>query len=166
MKQLEELYEQYTGTKAVSCEELPVSGSNRRYFRLTGPKLSIIGAKGTSKEENIAFIEIANHFKSLKLNVPKVLAVSKDKFYYLQEDLGDTTLFNEIATGREKGDYNAHEVSLLKKTIALLPQIQFEGGKDLNYKVCYPQPEFDARNIWFDLNYLILLTTSQANQIS
>ena len=153
MKQLEELYEQYTGTKAVSCEELPVSGSNRRYFRLTGPKLSIIGAKGTSKEENIAFIEIANHFKSLKLNVPKVLAVSKDKFYYLQEDLGDTTLFNEIATGREKGDYNAHEVSLLKKTIALLPQIQFEGGKDLNYKVCYPQPEFDARNIWFDLNY-------------
>lgn len=153
MKQLEDLFEQYTGTKAVSCEELPLSGSNRRYFRLTSSKYSLIGAKGTSKEENVAFIEIANHFNSLKLNVPKVYISSKDKIYYLQQDLGDTTLFNELSGGREKGDYSQHEVTLLKKTIALLPKIQFEGGKDLNYKVCYPQPEFDTRNVWFDLNY-------------
>lgn len=153
MKQLKDLFEQYTGKKCLSCEELPQSGSNRRYFRLQAEGISLIGAMGTSVEENKAFISLANHFKEVGLNVPEVYSVSSDKVYYLQEDLGTISLFDAISSGRQKGSYSTKEVALLKKTMALLPKFQFEGGRDLDYSVCYPQPEFDERNIWFDFNY-------------
>lgn len=153
MKQLEDLFRQYTGKKAVSCEELPQSGSNRRYFRLKAEGVSLIGAMGTSVDENNAFISLAHHFKEVGLNVPEVYISSPDKVYYLQEDLGTVSLFDAIAQGRQKGSYSQKEVALLKKTMALLPKFQFEGGRDLDYSVCYPQPEFDERNIWFDFNY-------------
>ena len=153
MKQLEEVFKQYTGRKCLSCEELPQSGSNRRYFRLKAEGISLIGAMGTSVEENKAFVSLANHFKDVGLNVPEVYTVSSDKVYYLQEDLGTVSLFDAIASGRQKGSYSAKEVALLKKTMALLPKFQFEGGRDMDYSVCFPQPEFDERNIWFDFNY-------------
>ena len=153
MKQIEELFEQYTHQKPVEIYELPSSGSNRRYFRIKGDGITLIGAAGTSVEENIAFIEIGRHFMLKGLPVPKVLCVSENKEFYLQEDLGDITLFNRVAEGRESGNYSECDIDLLKKTIAALPKIQFEGGKGLNYSVCFPQPEFDARMIFFDLNY-------------
>ena len=92
MKQLEELFKQYTGKKCLSCEELPQSGSNRRYFRLKAEGISLIGAMGTSVEENNAFISLARHFKDAGLNVPEVYVSSPDKVYYLQEDLGNQML--------------------------------------------------------------------------
>ena len=73
--------------------------------------------------------------------------------FYLQEDLGDITLFNTIQQGRETSHFSPDEIALLKKTIATLPKLQFEGGKGLDYNVCFPQPEFDERNVWFDCNY-------------
>ena len=153
MKEIEKLFEQYTRQKPVEIYELPSSGSNRRYFRIKGDGITLIGAAGTSVEENVAFIEIGRHFMLKGLPVPKVLCVSENKEYYLQEDLGDVTLFNHVAAGRESGHYSDYEKSLLKKTIAALPKIQFEGGRGLDYSVCFPQPEFDARMIFFDLNY-------------
>lgn len=153
MKQIEELFREYTGHDVEDIYELPSSGSNRRYFRVSGGGETLIGAKGTSIDENRAFIEIDRHFYAKGLNVPKVLAVSPDMQFYLQEDLGDITLFNRISAGRESGNYSEKEIELLKKTISALPKIQFEGGAGLDYSVCFPQPEFDARMISFDLNY-------------
>lgn len=153
MQELESLFIQYTNKKPESCVELPLSGSNRRYYRLQAGDVSVIGAKGTVAEENIAFIELAKHFKKAGLNVPEVYCASKDKLFYLQEDLGDVTLFNAVSEGRDKGTYSDAEEALVKKTIAMLPKFQFEGGAKLNYSYCFPQPEFDERNVWFDFNY-------------
>ena len=153
MKELEVLFEQYTRQKPDNIYELPSSGSNRRYFRISGSGISLIGAKGLDVDENIAFMEIAKHFKLKGLPVPQVLCASKDNMFYLQEDLGDITLFNTIEQGRETSHFSQYEVELLKKTIATLPKLQFEGGKGLDYNVCFPQPEFDERNVWFDCNY-------------
>lgn len=153
MKELEQLFEEYTRQKPDSIYELPSSGSNRRYFRISGSGISLIGAKGLDVDENIAFMEIAKHFKLKGLPVPQVLCASKDNMFYLQEDLGDITLFNTIEQGRETSHFSEYEVELLKKTISTLPKLQFEGGKGLDYNVCFPQPEFDERNVWFDCNY-------------
>ena len=153
MKELEILFEQYTKQKPESIYELPSSGSNRRYFRIYGSGISLIGAKGLDVDENIAFMEIAKHFKLKGLPVPQVLCASQDNMFYLQEDLGDITLFNTIQQGRETSNFSPDEVALLKKTIATLPKLQFEGGKGLDYNICFPQPEFDERNVWFDCNY-------------
>ena len=153
MKELEKLFEEYTKQKPESIYELPSSGSNRRYFRISGSGITLIGAKGTSIEENIAFMEIAKHFKLKGLPVPQVLCASSNNEFYLQEDLGDITLFNTIQQGRETSNFSPEEVALLKKTISTLPRLQFEGGKGLDYSICFPQPEFDERNVWFDCNY-------------
>ena len=140
--------------EAVSCAKLAASGSGRTYYRLiAADSRRAVGAVGVSATENRAFITIANHFAKAGLNVPKVLTVSKDGMRYLQDDLGDVTLFSALEDGRTSGNYNDYHKQLLLKTISHLPRLQFEGGEGMDYSVCYPQSEFDRRNILFDLNY-------------
>ena len=149
---LQKLYQQYTGVPAEEIIEMPASGSNRRYFRLKGTQ-SLIGVYGTSVEENEAFLYMAEHFKKKNLPVPQVLCVSEDKFFYLQEDLGDTLLFHAIEKGRVTNSFSEEEKELLRKTIRLLPSIQFAGAEGFDFNHCYPQPEFNERSVLWDLNY-------------
>lgn len=149
---LQKLYQQYTGVPAEEIIEMPASGSNRRYFRLKGVQ-SLIGVYGTSVEENEAFLYMAEHFKKKNLPVPQVLCVSEDKFFYLQEDLGDTLLFHAIEKGRVTNSFSEEEKELLRKTIRLLPSIQFAGAEGFDFNHCYPQPEFNERSVLWDLNY-------------
>ena len=97
-EELKQLYQTHTGSPATDITELSSSGSNRRYFRLSGP-VSLIGVSGTSIEENNAFIYMAAHFREKGLPVPQVYCWSVDKSFYLQEDLGDTLLFQAIEKG-------------------------------------------------------------------
>ena len=150
---LKTLFESYTGQQLTERTELPTSGSHRRYFRLKGGNISIVGVIGTSLEENRAFVAISKHFKEKGLNVPTVLAVSEDGMSYIQEDLGEKMLFDLIAQGRDSGFYNSYESNLLCRTIEQLPKIQFKGAEGLDWNICYPQKEFDARMVDFDLNY-------------
>lgn len=149
---LAQLYQSYTGEAPASIEPLPGAGSNRQYFRLKG-KESLIGVYGTSAEENHAFIYMAGHFSQKGLPVPRVLAQAADQSAYLQDDLGDTSLFQFIQKGRESGCFSSEEKAMLKQTIRLLPSIQFEGSQDMDFGYCYPLAEFNRRSILWDLNY-------------
>lgn len=153
MNELENLFVKYTGEKLLSKEELSASGSHRRYFRLESKNNSLIGVEGTSKEENRAFIELAKHFYQQGLPVPLFLTQSSDGMYYLEEDLGNTLLFDYIAEGRKTGVFCESEKEMLRKTIRELPKIQVKGAINLDFSVCYPQPEFNERSILWDLNY-------------
>ena len=113
MDRLKHLFESYTGQKVNDTEELNSSGSNRRYFRLKGGNVSIIGVIGTSREENNAFVSLSAHFLGKGIKVPKVLAVSEDGMRYIQEDLGDDQLYKVVSQGRESGEYSSYECRLL-----------------------------------------------------
>lgn len=152
MTHLHDLYTQFVGSAPTSIEELPSSGSNRRYFRLKGEK-SIIGVLGTCKEENEAFLYMSEHFHKKGLPVPEIYAVSDDTMAYIQKDLGDTLLFNAIEKGRKTSVFSDEEKTLLVKTIRLLPDMQFLGADEFNFSKCYPAPEFNSRSIMWDLNY-------------
>lgn len=149
---LAQLYQSYTGEAPTSIEPLPGAGSNRKYFRLKG-KESLIGVYGTSTEENRAFIYMARHFSQKGLPVPRILAEAADQSAYLQDDLGDISLFQLIKQGRESGNFSDEETNILKQTIRLLPQIQFEGNKEMNFSYCYPLATFNHRSVLWDLNY-------------
>ncbi len=150
---LSKLYTEYTGQKPTEIDELPSSGSNRRYFRLHSEQGSLIGVIGTNIAENEAFISFDRHFENCGLPVPSVLAVSDDRMAYLQTDLGDTLLFNAIEKGRLTRLFSPEERELLVKTIRRLPDFQFAGAKGLDFSKCYPAVEFDRRSIMWDLNY-------------
>ena len=146
------LYRQVTGQQHDNIELLTGSGSNRQYFRMTGIR-NLIAVRGESIAENRAFIYMARHFHEKGIHVPEVLAVSDDESCYIQEDLGDTLLFNAIANGRNTGIFSNHEKELIRKSITVLPSIQFKGAEDMDFGMCYPLSDFNRRTVMWDLNY-------------
>lgn len=155
MEELKKLYKEATGFDVKDAEAIAGSGSNRQYFRLHGPDGStLIGVVGTSCDENHSFCYLAQHFTERKLPVPAVVAQSTDGLRYLQNDLGDRSLFDALKGGREAGGrYTQTEKQLLHRTISLLPRIQIKGARGLDFKQCYPQEALDETNVLFDLNY-------------
>lgn len=155
MEKLIKLYTEWSGAEPVSTEQLAGAGSNRQYYRFTAEDgTTVVGVVGTSRDENHAFIYLAEHFEQRQLPVPHILAQSADGLRYLQTDLGSTSLFDAIRGGREAGGrYNQREKQLLKATIRQLPNIQIRGARGLDWQNCYPQPEFDEDSVLFDLNY-------------
>ena len=155
MHELKQLYKRWCGEEPAATEQLVGAGSNRLYYRLTNHQgQHVIGVVGTSRDENHAFIYLAQHFTQRQLPVPEILAVDDDEMRYLQTDLGKLSLFDALKGGREAGGrYNQQEQQLLIKTIRELPNIQFRGARGLDWNNCYPQPEFDVDNVLFDLNY-------------
>lgn len=155
MDELRQLFFSHYGEYPIGMTMLTGAGSNRQYCRLKHANgFSVVGVKGTSLEENHAFIYLAGHFTKRQLPVPSVIAVSEDKMCYLQQDLGDVSLFDALRTGREAGGrYNLKEQKLLVETIRELPNFQIRGARELDWNNCYPQPEFDLDNVLYDLNY-------------
>ena len=72
---------------------------------------------------------------------------------YLEEDLGDTTLFEFLGAHRSGENIDPQAIEAYRKVVAVLPRFQVVAGKDLNYKVCYPRSSFDRQSIAWDLNY-------------
>lgn len=153
MQQLIDLFSEFTGKLNSDLEALPTSGSNRKYYRLKKDNISLIGVHGESVEENHAFISLTSHFREKGLNVPEVLVVSEDEMFYLQQDLGDITLFDSIKGGRLTGVFSHLEKELLHKTISYLADFQVKGAQGLDFSVCYPLPGFNHRSVMWDLNY-------------
>ncbi len=153
MRQLITLFSRCTGKTNPTLEALPSSGSNRKYYRLSSDGVSLIGVRGESRDENRAFIRLARHFREKGLHVPEVLSISNDKMFYIQQDLGDTILFDAVKGGRLTGVFSHDEKKLLHRTIELLADFQVKGAEGLDFNVCYPLPEFDRRSIHWDLNY-------------
>ena len=152
---LSQLFFETTGKKAGEQTALTASGSNRRYYRIESEdkSVSLIGVQGTSREENHAFLYMAELFLEKGLNVPRVLAASDDEMCYVQQDLGNTLLFDYIAEGRKTGVFSAPEKEMLRKVVRGLAKFQVIGAEKFDFNQCYPQPEFNLRSILWDLNY-------------
>src|SRR5947199_10856771 len=130
-----------------------LGGSGRNIIRLANNKLSAIGVLYGVREENAAFLEFSKHFRRHGLPVPEIYAEDLNHGAYLEEDLGDTTLFEFLSKNRTGGNSAPEVVEAYRKVVAVLPRFQVEAGRDLNYKVCYPISSFDRQSIAWDLNY-------------
>lgn len=153
VQNLKDLYKVWAGVAPQSVVRLTGDGSNRVYYRLSSDKGSVIGAVGTSVEENRAFVVLADAFEKSGVSAPKVLAVSDDCRCYLQEDLGDASLYASLQGARDASCFNEEETALLCRTIAQLPHIQFRVPQHFDFSLCYPVSEFNERTVMWDLNY-------------
>lgn len=155
MDALKRLFEQHFHVPAEHVQPLQgqLGGSGRNIIRLAGAGHSAVGILYSVREENTAFLEFSRHFRRHGLPVPEIYAENLSQGAYIEEDLGDTTLFEFLSANRH-GDTIAPEVvEAYRKVVAELPRFQVQAGRDLNYKVCYPRASFDRQSIAWDLNY-------------
>jgi len=152
-KALISLFEQWAGESHTEFYPLPPSGSYREYYRIKSKNKTAIGVYNADPKENKAFITFSEHFKSKGLNVPEIFGKDLNKNIYLEEDLGDITLFSYLTAVRKNGDFPAEVYDVYKKVLELLPRFQIEAAKDLDYSVCYPRAKFDRQSMMWDLNY-------------
>ena len=153
MKILQELFLQHTGNETKECRPLTPAGSPRRYYRLSTDGYSAVGVVGTSLKENEAFFAIARQMRSQGLPAPEVYAISDDRMHYLQEDLGNTALFDLLTETQRNGAYNEHIMEQLRAVMRLLPDIQWRTAEGFDFTQCHPSPELNRRGIQWDLHY-------------
>lgn len=166
---LTQLYQQWSGAAPDSLEALPISGSARKYFRISGCAGTAIGCIGTSRAENRAFFAISERFCAAGLHAPQIYAISPDQMCYLQEDLGDGQLFALLQPQIADSSFSEQQRAWIHDSICLLPAVQFKVAQDLDWSVCYPEGEFNSRMVSFDLNYFkysfLKLTGLEFNEI-
>ena len=155
MDVLQKLFEEHFNVPAEHVQALQgeLGGSGRKIIRLSGGNHTAIGILYGVREENTAFLAFSRHFRRHGLAVPEIYGEDLDHDAYLEEDLGDTTLYEFLSANRDGELIGAPVVEAYRKVIAELPRFQVEAGRDLNYSVCYPRGSFDRQSISWDLNY-------------
>ena len=152
-KNLGHLFKSWAGTEPSTIEPLPAHGSTREYYRITNQSFSAIGTYNEDRAENIAFLEFSRHFQKTGLAVPDIYLDNLDKNIYLEQDLGDITLFSFLTEERKKSGFSDKIIKVYEDVVRALPQFQIRGAKNLNYDVCYPRHSFDKQSMMWDLNY-------------
>lgn len=150
--EFERLYREWSGEEPQAISALPESGSYRLYARIAGLNRHAVVVHHTDIRENLAFIGFARHFRQAGIPVPEIYGVSADNLIYLQEDFGDTDLFEILQQTNASADPGRRS-GLLKMVIEWLPRIQLEGHSGLNYDLAYPRRVFDKQSMLWDLNY-------------
>lgn len=150
---LSTLFLQYWGKQLSRTEQLPASGSARKYYRLWTEGESYIGVWNQNQEENRLFIAFSRHFRQKGLHVPEIYAVAEDRYAYIQEDLGERMLLDVVEEERQGEKLGIRVMDLYKKALTELLRFQLLGGEGLDYSRCIPRPVFDRRCILWDLNY-------------
>jgi aminoglycoside/choline kinase family phosphotransferase len=135
--------------EVLSIDVLPMSGSDRRYFRIHATAQSYIAAYNDNKAENETFFAFSKHFAAKGIHVPNQIIASEDHLIYIQEDLGNVSLLHKI---EELGEVDETYI-LLQKTLKELAKLQILGHQGLDYNLCLTSKEFDKQTIFTDLLY-------------
>lgn len=166
MKELTQLYCDFFGQDPARVQPLSGAGSNRRYFRLwhsDEPDAgSVIGVIGENAKENHAFLALARLMFDEGLPVPRVFLSSADEMRYLQQDLGDTSLYDLLAAdhkrlaaeGQAPNAISSETHDLLVQVMKDLPRIQFLTAEKFDFAgdSCR-ESRFSGTTIRWDLNY-------------
>jgi aminoglycoside/choline kinase family phosphotransferase len=146
---LEKLFEQRFGKKPEKIDLLPVSGSDRRYYRITAGTTTAIGTHNSNVAENNTYFYFTELFHKHGINVPEVYNISKDRKYYLQQDLGTVSLFDQLMkeghTDKVRKNYH--------KALEQLAKFQWLAGREADFNQCFSAKHFDEKAIMADLLY-------------
>ncbi|MGQ1943761.1 aminoglycoside phosphotransferase family protein [Ornithobacterium rhinotracheale] len=133
-------------------------GSGRTYFRVffdEGEFKTLILVKNKDTHENQCFINLAQKLAQIPVNVPKIHFFDQG-FYYLQEDLGDKTLLNNVLENSPETE------NYYKKTLEDLVKFQIQGNDLINDEDFFTHKKFNKTLVYRDLfgfkNYFLDLS--------
>lgn len=150
---LKRLFKRHFGEPVDNISNLASDGSNRKYFRLISAKRSIVGVFGPDYRENAAFLGFSRHFRKIGLPAPEIYAEDLANSVYLEEDLGDTSLFQFLSQHRASNGFSKNITDIYEQVVRLLPKFQIVAGRTLDYKLCYPRACFDKQSMRWDTNH-------------
>lgn len=146
---LEKLFEEHFDKKPELTEALAVSGSDRRYYRISGGGSVAIGTYNTNVAENNTFFYLTELFRKHQVNVPQVYKINRDRRAYLQQDLGGVSLFDLVL----KDGFSEANRKLYHAALGQLAKAQWIAGREADYKQCFSSRQFDEKAIMSDLLY-------------
>jgi len=152
---LAELFSSRFGAPPADSSPLPAHGSDRKLFRLRARDgRTAIGVENRDRDENAAFVGFSRHFRAAGLPVPEIYGEDPSAGVYLEEDLGEMTLFQLLQKERGNApEIPANAASVYLQSVRLLARMQIESARGLDYRLCYPHVAFDRRSMTWDLNY-------------
>jgi aminoglycoside/choline kinase family phosphotransferase len=150
---LAELFARRFGGPVQGIGTVKADGSDRKLFRLSGASRTAIGVVSPDARETRAFLEFSRHFRKCGLPVPEIYAEDLQRGLYLEEDLGEVTLFQLLSVDRSEDRLGEEVLAVYRAVVEWLPRFQIQAGRTLNYTVCHPRPSFDKQSMMWDLNY-------------
>jgi aminoglycoside/choline kinase family phosphotransferase len=131
-------------------EKLPQSGGERQYFRVflqSGE--TYIATFNEDVRENKTFLYFNDHFSTKGISLPKIYAVDDNNKWYLQQDLGQDSLFSIL----EREGHSDRVFDLYKKSLQALATLQIHGDDGLDYSYCLQSRSFGKDAMMNDLLY-------------
>jgi aminoglycoside/choline kinase family phosphotransferase len=117
-------------------------------------QVSLIGTFNPLNAENLAFKHLSEVFKNIGLNVPEVMAISRDGRCYLQQDLGDDSLYKLIQHEADMQYAGPELLGRFEQALTHLALFQLEAHKAINYKkLSFSGQRFDKKAMLDDLQY-------------
>lgn len=129
-----------------SIKELKADASERKIYRLFIEDKTFVGIYNENEKENLAFINFTNTFLKTGFNVPLIMNVSDDNLFYIEEDLGDETLYNYIQNSDNKNLFDYYQIALSD-----LIRFQTIAKDSIDYEYCYQTKAFNSEVIRFDI---------------
>jgi aminoglycoside/choline kinase family phosphotransferase len=141
IKDLTESFAELTGAPPTSITPLKPHASERRIYRLCSASDSFIGVINPITPENECFIAFAQFFKQHGLPVPDIHLYNRQRNLYIEDDLGDETLFDYLQHTRKQSDeaFPKSAQEMYQRVLDILPQFQIECAKHFDFSKCYPE---------------------------
>jgi len=138
---LDVCFTEHAGHRPTSITPLRPHASERKIFRIASPSTKLVGVLNPNHSENDAFVHFAKYFASCGLPVPEIYAYFPERGVYLEEDLGDETLFDFVATerSRTKQDFPSTLEHAYEQALETLLRFQIEAARNLDFSRCYPE---------------------------
>jgi aminoglycoside/choline kinase family phosphotransferase len=150
---LRSLYRDHFRADAEDVRALRGDGSDRRIYRMTGNARTCIGIVSSNAGENRAFISFSRSFRELGLPVPDIYTTGPGNGSYLEQDLGDVTLYAWVKDRQGEGcDPNTIQV-MYERVLQDLQRFQIDAAEHIDYQRCYPYQEFGPDAMRFDIAY-------------
>jgi aminoglycoside/choline kinase family phosphotransferase len=125
--------------------------SSRRYLRISknGESFVLMCWEPFENEESYPFLNVLRHFEKHGVNVPKVVAVSKEEGYVLLEDLGDLTLERKFWESQNP----EYAIDFYKTAIDEIVKVHYLCTQDRLSKCVAFDIEFNTPRLLWEMNY-------------
>jgi N-acetylmuramate 1-kinase len=140
-----------TGSGVPAVVPLEGDASTRRYYRIGGPGRTSILALYTEPfaPEAMPFLEVHGLMAAWGLPVPGVLSVDGPRGIILQEDLGDVTLQQALATATAD-----EREALYRQALGQLTLLQDAAARGSSAADCF-RVAFDIEKLTWELHYFL-----------